>query len=287
MSLKYWQYRASFALAPYFHRSFPVHLDIEVAGKCQLACTMCPYGTGEFDESKQGMMDREICEMALIEGAKYGAKSVKLNYRGEPGLCSYLDEAVSLANGLGYIEVAINTNLTAFSTRRLQKVCNAGLDLIIISMDGATKKTYESIRINGDFAKLVDNLEWLNVYRIDHPKPKVRIQMVVQDKNRDEIGLMQKYRMWCDEMVFQRLRQDNSGERKRCPQPHQRLIVGWDGECYSCCSNWNKEWPVGKYPDQSLAEIWEGARANELRRISAHPESGYPCDKCLVGGSYK
>lgn len=264
---------------------FPVHVDVELAGKCQLACTMCPYGTGAFDESKQGMMPADMALDVLTQARHGGASSVKLNFRGEPGLAHSLINMVQYAKALDFDEISINTNLTAFSYRRIHELCEAGVDLVIVSADGATKKTYEAIRKNGSFPKLLDNLKAL----YSHPKrPRVRVQMVVQEKNKDEVGLAKElFGPLCDELKFQRVRSDNSGERKRCPQPFQRLVVMWDGSVGACCSNWENEAIIGRVPDQSLKQIWKSKPAEMLRAMARDPGSAEPCKSCTVGGSYK
>jgi MoaA/NifB/PqqE/SkfB family radical SAM enzyme len=286
MSLKYLWYRAKFRLAPYLPLKGPVHLDLELAGKCQLACVMCPFGEGTFDDSKQGMMPWSMAKAALEQAREeMGALSVKLNFRGEPGLAPKLIAAVKYAKELGFVETIVNTNLTSFSKRRLKAVADAGLDLMIVSVDGATAETYESIRINGDFEKLMANLRYLNTLP---NRPRIRINMTVQYKNRHEAGMMDEVLGdLCDEIRFNPIRSDNSGERKKCSQPFQRLTVMWDGQVGGCCSNWNNEAVVGKFPEQSLQEIWGGKERKDLLFSATTPGRWSPCRGCLVGDSYK
>lgn len=285
--LKYALYRAKFRAREWTGPgAFPVHVDIELAGKCQLACTMCPYGTGEWGTDRQGMMPYGMALKALMQAHDGGASSVKLNFRGEPGLHPRLIDVVYLAKGAGFVEVSINTNLTSFSTRRLKALCDARLDLCIVSADGATAETYESIRVGGDFHKLLDRLEELHNYV---PRPRIRVQMVVQDKNRHEVELAKKvFGPLCDELQFHPIREDNQGgERKLCAQPFQRLIVAWNGEVYGCCNNWGVPNVLGHFPARSLADIWAGDAAKTLRRLAKHPERGSPCDTCQVSDSYR
>ena len=283
--IPHWLYRAEFHLRGYRPGAFPVHIDLELSGKCQLACIMCAYGEGTFDTSKQGMMDPHLANQALIQARYHGAKSVKFNFRGEPGLAAHLHSVVVAAKRVGYVETAINTNLTSFSRRRLRNLGLAGLDLMIVSVDGATKETYEAIRINGDFAKLQLNLDYLMSC---DPRPRVRLQMVVQDRNAHEVGRMgEVFNGLYDELVFQGIREGNEGQRKACPQPNQRLVIMHDGRVGACCHNWNHEAVIGHFPEQSLKEIWDSKEARELRELAKHPGRGEPCRTCLVGSSYK
>lgn len=291
--MKYWLYRFAFRAREWFPwwAPAPVHIDVELAGRCQLACTMCPYGdhgdgSGSFDTSRQGMMPRELAASVLGEARELGARSVKLNFRGEPGLSPLLLDMIKLAKSLGYVEVAINTNLTAFSLRRLVDLASSGLDLLIVSADGATAETYEQIRVKGNFQKLVGNLAFLRTLPARR-RPRTRIQMTVQDANRHEVPLARaRFEPVSDELKFNPVRSDHSGKRKRCPQPWQRLVIMWDGQVGACCSNWNNEAIIGRYPEQSLREIWNGARRRQLLHYAADPNRGGPCKGCLVGGSY-
>ena len=289
-SLRHALYRLRFRLRQWVPGKFPIHLDLELAGKCQLACVMCPFGdhedgTGSFDDSKQGMMSRDMAKEALEQARKMGAMSVKLNFRGEPGLAQRLAAAVRHAKALGYVETMINTNLTAFSERRLKDVVDAGLDLMIVSVDGATKEAYESIRINGDFKKLLANLRYLNTLP---NRPRIRINFTEQDRNRHEVNDMEwRFASLCDEIRINPVRSDSSGKRKKCPQPSQRLVIMWNGQVGGCCSNWNNEAVVGKFPEHSLQEIWDGAQRQQLLQTAADPNRGGPCKGCLVGDSYR
>lgn len=287
MNIAYKLYRLRFRFREWLPWAgpFPVHVDIELAGKCQLACTMCPYGTGAFDEGKQGMMDLHVAYDVLYEAWIGGASSIKLNFRGEPGLSPHLVSMVLEAKRLGFTEVAINTNLTAFSLRRLRELAHAGLDLMIISIDGATKGTYEKIRVNGDFNRLISNLLFLRSLNV---RPRIRLQIVEQDANRHEINFWRrKFADCADELVVQKIRQDNTGKRKRCPQPWQRMVVMWDGQVGLCCSNWNNEAVVGNIEHETLGSIWRSPAAKALRKLAKDPTQGDPCLKCRVGGSYK
>lgn len=285
MNLKHALYRAKFRMAPYLPLSFPVHLDLELAGKCQLACTMCPYGTGDFDESLQGMMSTEMALEAIHQGAQGGARSIKMNFRGEPGLSKDLIPMVETAKAFGFVEVAINTNLTAFSRRRLIDLCDVGLDLMIISIDGATQDTYEAIRVNGDWSKLIRNMHFIHK---QPNRPRLRIQMVVQERNSHEVDLFhESFSSLCDELVLQPIRESNQGQRTQCPQPWQRMVIAWDGQVFLCCSNWANENPVGHFPETSLRDIWSNGNARLLRYTAGDPNRGEPCKSCTVGGSYK
>ena len=291
-TFKYYLYRFKWWLADTGRMTFdvPINLDIELAGKCQLACTMCPFGTGAFSENMQGMMPRKMAEDLLIEAARIGIKSIKMNFRGEPGLSKDLESLISFAKALGFAEVFINSNMLAFNDKRLKALADSGLDKLIVSVDGASEETYEFIRVGGDFKKLVKNINLFNKYR---KETKLIIQMVVMDSNRHEVEKIKK--LGADEYRFVQVQDRGAGEgvtikeRRRCPQPFQRLVVGWDGTIFPCCSNWNNEYPLGNYKTMSLLEAWNSSKMSTLRHIQNQNTlaDNFPCKNCQVKGSYK
>lgn len=286
--VKYLLYRFRWWLADHtaYLPKAPINLDLELAGKCQLSCTMCPYGLGTFDESKQGMMPLEMAERALQEARAIGVKAIKLNFRGEPGLSKHLVPLINYAKALGFVDVFINTNLLAFSDSRLRQLVNSDIDKIIVSIDGCDKETYEKVRVGGDFDKLVKNIRKLSVYRGFKLKPKIILQMVSEEP--DE----RLYDLPADGYRFVKVQDRGQGigkktsKRRRCPQPRQRLVIGWDGTIFACCSNWGNEYPLGNYNEISLLDAWHGSKMQTLREISTKCDD-FPCKDCQVSGSYK
>jgi len=198
---------------------------------------------------------------------------------------------------LGYVDVMINTNLTSFTEPRLKELVDAGIDKIIVSIDGATAQTYTAIRKKGDWRRLRDNMEYLaNLRGMWKRNPEIIVQCVKQEANRKEMIKFQH--VWgelCDKIIIQKVSDRGAGEgaqghaRKRCPQPWQRLIVGWDGSIFPCCSNWNNEYMLGNYNDMSLKDAWNGKDMQRLRDINVQGKQNkaHPCKFCQVGASYK
>lgn len=265
----------------------PINVDIELAGKCQLACTMCPYGTGDFDTSKQGMMPLQMALDVLMQAKEAGTKAIKLNFRGEPGLHKNLELVARMAKRLGFVDVFINTNLLAFKDARLKELMGCGFDKVIVSIDGTDKKTYEAIRKGGDFDKLVKKIHLINWWKKKlSSETKIILQMVCEkpDEKLKELE--------ADGYRFVEVQDRGQGaakkirERRRCPQPRQRLVVAWDGMIFGCCSNWNNEYPIGNISQMSLKEAWNSERLRKLREISEKCDAD-PCKNCQVESSYK
>ena len=57
-----------------------------------------------------------------------------------------LSKFIYYAKKLGVLETIINTNATKLTPEMSEKLIDSGLDILIFSFDGGTKKTYEKMR---------------------------------------------------------------------------------------------------------------------------------------------
>lgn len=163
--------------------------------------------------------------------------AIKLNWRGEPLLHKEIIKMVKYAKVKDVHEISLNTNgllLTGELARGLKEV---GLDWLIISCDGATKATYETIRQGGDFEKLVKNIIEINTVE----RPKIRIQICKQKANLHEIKRWRNFfRPYADKLRIGHLF-DPQGKRgykipipETCTSLWQRLTIDWKGNIYPC-----------------------------------------------------
>ena len=91
-------------------------------------------------------MNFELYKKIIDTAVKWKVPSIKLNWRGEPLLNPKLPKFINYAKTKGILEVSINTNATNLDKKRSNELIDSGLDLIIYSFDGGTKKTYEKMR---------------------------------------------------------------------------------------------------------------------------------------------
>lgn len=282
-TLRHYLYRAKWHLVGYFkpRTAFPLHIDIETASECNLHCSFCPH---DFGFKNKGIMDLGMAARAIAEARKNKVKSIKFNFRGEPALNKDLEHLVYLSKKDGAYkpaEVFMNTNGIPYTETRIQKLKANGLDKVKISMDGATKQTYEAIRKGDDpnrWKKLNRNIKLFQEYGHN-----IELQMTTTENNKHEVEAFKK-KFPTLKVIVNKERQQLT-ERKHCPQPYRRMIVGWNGTVYGCCNNWLKEYPVGDFTKQSLKEIWNGDRMKQLRKHAK--EYTGPCKNCDIREAWK
>ena len=216
--------------------------------------------------------------------------SIKLNWRGEPLLHKEIGKMVRYAKAMGVIDVRLNTNGTLLDRETAIDLADAGLDYLIISVDGATKETYEKIRIGGNFEDLVNNIiRTFFIYSRLKRVPKVRIQMCKQPDNEDEIPFWKTFfGLYADELRIGTLHdpQGKAGYNrpipKSCNAPWQRITVAWDGRIFPCPSDYIGHFYIGHINQISLKEAWHSSRMNYLRHrlVTGGRKATVPCNKC-------
>ena len=172
------------------NRILPLCIDIEVAAICDLACPFCHR---QFIATPDKLIKEELCFSLIDQAADLGVPSIKFNLRGEPLLHPRLPEFISYAKNRGVLETGINTNATHLTEECAVKLIEAGLDLLIYSFDGGTKKTYEAMRPgrfrNNSFEAVYQNIKRFSEIRKEMGAffPFTKIQMIMTKQTYPEI----------------------------------------------------------------------------------------------------
>ena len=281
----------------------PIHVDIELSSFCNIKCIMCPQGKEDYEVIKRGLMDFELARKVIQECAEFGVTSLKFSGRGEAMLHPKFEYLIKYAKSLGILDVMFNTNGLMLNEEMIRNVVDAGVDLTIISIDGATKETYEKIRIGGDFNTLKNNIEYIVNYRKEAKcvKPIIRLQFVKMKENIHEFKKFQD--MWGKKVdVLVGLDYSNRiGQKSRsiesrlqigrayCPHPWRRLTVTSSGMALMCCVDWDIKYSVGDCSKQSIYEIWNSDKMEYGRKCIKNLEHHKipSCRDCPAPVSYK
>jgi MoaA/NifB/PqqE/SkfB family radical SAM enzyme len=167
----------------------PLCFDIEVASICDLACAFCYR---QYVSTPDKIMKKELAFKLIDQASKMSIPSMKFNWRGEPLLNPSLPEIVDYAKQKGILETMINTNATKLDKKMSEKIIKSGLDIMIYSFDGGTKKIYEKMRpgrfTKNNFDDIYKNI--LNFSKIrkklNSVFPRTKIQMILTDETRKE-----------------------------------------------------------------------------------------------------
>ena len=135
----------------------PSTVIIETVFGCNASCTMCPINMPT--ERKKGIIDPQLFRDIIDKLAVYKQeiKQLDLFGVGEPLLDPEYPDKIAYAKSKGFLNVGFATNAELLTSEMASKVLGAGVDTIMVSIDGATKETHESIRIKTNFSNVVQN----------------------------------------------------------------------------------------------------------------------------------
>ena len=154
-------------------------VQVESALECNIRCVMCPWHEFRANARERAIMPREVWESIRVYLKEI--QSVDFTGGGEPLLQPRLAEWVQDAKSAG-CETGVLTNGLLLKKETANKLIDAGLDWICVSMDRADKREYERIRQGSSFEKVCENLANFAEMRTNDV-PTIMINFVMMSDN--------------------------------------------------------------------------------------------------------
>ncbi len=264
--------------------SRPPFMTVETTNWCNLKCIMCDYTSMK---RKKQHMDMSVYTKTIDNMASLGVRRIGLSRFGEPLMHPSIIEMIEYAKQSGMRRASMSTNATLLTEELAEGLIRSGLDELAISIDGASKETFERIRVGANYDKVVANVERLMEIRkrLGAAKPLVRVNAVLMEENREEYpGILAKWRPIVDGVRvslmasygdvqahstvgdFNTLVKDS--RFRPCPQLWTRLVVLAGGETTVCCADYEGKLSVGNIADHTIEELWNCTRIREIRDIN-------------------
>lgn len=136
----------------------PYWLTIDPNNFCQLHCPFCPTGADRGVRGK-AMMDMEHFKKIIDRLGPYVIHVDMMNW-GESVLNKSLPEMIATAKRHG-IEVRLDANFNNVPDGMIDRLIRSGLDVLSLSIDGASAETYGRYRAGGDFDRVLSNVRAL------------------------------------------------------------------------------------------------------------------------------
>lgn len=291
-----------------FVPDYPIHIDFELNYTCNIRCPMCPHGMPEFKGLAQYdnlVMRTEIFKDIIREGCPLGLRSVRLNLLGEPLLRKDLVDLAAYARAHGVVDVMMNTNGVLLTAETSERLIDAGLTRLMVSLDAMSKNVHERVRVGSDFDLVIGNIfQFLEIRAKKRRRlPLFRVSFVKLKWNQHEIDAFVRYwEKYADYLSIQGcidyttllsreseddyFLSDRSPDGLRCPQPFQRVAVYVNGDVAPCCSGaeFFRSHAIGNVRRQSLAELWQSRVVKDLRDL--HDRGDWRrsdiCVKCVT-----
>ena len=287
--LRYWtriiqlfyHFRQKSVKLPYL----PVRLWIELTSHCNLQCIMCP--NKKLKKEDKGYMDFGLYQKIIDEASSF-AFDINLAHRGESLLYPDIIKAIRYAKK-HFLYTRLHTNGSLLTPELGSSLIEAGLDRLSFSFDGYNKKSYEKIRIKGNFDKTVENIiRFLEIKKsLKQKKPVTAIEVIdfnpkgaekdakakteflnwFKDLPLDELA-MKELHNWAGEIS----KKKSSSIQTICTFPWNALIIYWDGNVLPCTQDFFGCYILGNVRQSSLKEIWNNEKMMALRKKLAEKE---------------
>jgi radical SAM protein with 4Fe4S-binding SPASM domain len=275
----------------------PPVLAVEPASICNLKCPMCPYGQGNPDKTNDRSKDLMSWDLftKVIDRLTGITLSVGFGGNGEPLMHKKLPEMIEYTSRKGWF-TRLTTNGTLLNEATARKIFKTGLNELRISADGATKNTYERLRVGASFEKLVGILERLKkIRREESSETKIILHCVLQTRNIKEYDLFhQVLDKYVDGITKTFPCTYGSTDISYCPlpmvKPYQCIMLAGtlsilaNGDISICCNNHSHLSIVGNAASDDIIDIWKGSEYKRFRKL--HLEGRFDeidmCRNCLM-----
>jgi len=161
-------------------------LYIEPTTLCNLQCHTCIRNS--WDEPIDSM-DMNVYRKLLSDPKKVQTlNSIAFWGIGEPLAHPEIVNMVALAHKM-CLKTEIITNGHLLDRDMAKGLIQAGLDTLVVSVDGTTQASYEAIRLGGNLLRVEENIRAINMLRakLSRKNPDVGLEFVIMKSNIDQL----------------------------------------------------------------------------------------------------
>lgn len=175
-------------LARYGERTLKVVWDI--SNKCNLRCRMCHFSFDHVYYQAAHFTSPALFERMAVSALPL-AHTLILSAGNEPLISPHFVDILRIAARYSIPELLFLTNGQLLSPKIAEAILETGVTQVQISIDGATKETYEYIRRGARFDRLVRNLEYLLARKreLGRSLPLLQFNVVLMRRNLEELPL--------------------------------------------------------------------------------------------------
>ncbi len=245
----------------------------------------------------------------VLEEVKETAWVMQFYFQGEPLLNKDLPQMIREAHDAGLFTI-VSTNAQAMTQEMAQALVSAGLDRIIVSMDGLTEESYNAYRVGGSLEKCKEAIVWLREAKrvTGYGLPVIELQCLRLKSNENEWkDFEREYKaLGADRLVFKTAQlydyadghplmptkakysryvkgADGKYRRRRlgkgCWRVWSGAVVTTTGEVLPCCYDKAHEYAYGNIMNAGMDILFGNEKAVAFRK-AAIKETPKICQEC-------
>ncbi|MBC8045050.1 MAG: SPASM domain-containing protein [Rhizobacter sp.] len=292
----------------------PISVSYEPTNYCNLRCPECPSGLRSMARPTGTTDDLDTYRQLLSELAAESLY-VQLYFQGEPYLNPKFFEMVETATAHNLYS-STSTNAHYLTDEHCKHTIDAGLDKLIISIDGTTQQSYETYRVGGDLETVLEGTRNLIAWKkkLNARKPYTVFQFVVFAHNEHEVEEVKRLgedigvdqvtiktaqvydfkagnALIPSESVYSRYEKQTDGSYQikssledHCWHLWQASVITWDGRVVPCCFDKDAKYETGRLTENRFAEIWTSEKYQAFRQAVLRGRKNIDiCQNCNEG----
>ena len=275
---------------------FPRLIQLQTINACQAACKMCPYPLYK-NAFPRGRMDDALFDKVASEIAEHPeAGTFVPMLQNEPFLDKHIFEKVKRFKALtgGRVRVELVTNGSFLTDETIERIRDSGLDSLDISLDALSREVYERVRIGLDYDAVLAGVDRVIAAGLTGTTVAVRLVRLHDNAHEADAfvrrwrargvpvfvytahnragALEERDREWriapADLTPLERAgRRVARAWMRHCPIPFSSANILHNGDLLMCVHDWGRKEVIGNVRDATIAELWNGPRMREIRRL--------------------
>lgn len=144
------------------HRGIrPLNVEMDITNQCNLRCVMCYFSDERVRKRRREDLSLEGFSRIAQQIFPLSHK-VSLSIGTEPLIHPHFSETLAILAKYEIFRTYINTNGLLLTENIITQMIQLKFSHVTISMDAATKHTYERIRVGSKFEKVIGNMRAIN-----------------------------------------------------------------------------------------------------------------------------
>ncbi len=289
----------------------PLSLDVEISSRCNFSCAFCPTALpAEWKRlgfEKLDMEDELFIKIVDDFREMPKLRVFNLHMMGESQLHPRFYELARYATSSGIADsYEMRTNGSLLTQGRAQKLVDAGLNRIGISVEAVTNEGYIKLTKRNEIDMLDQVIAGVtDLYAASRGRCHIFAKIIdFQSPETNPERFMELFSSITDEVSTEFPEQWNGGVNTDttlgqgvhlsvngdplqhhvvCPYPFYTMAISATGKVIMCCFNWSYQSPRANVKENTVKEIWNGASVRDYQIAHLRGNRGeFPeCRNCM------
>jgi len=243
-------------------------------------------------------MDFDLFKKIVFDASDTGIKFIQLSFYGECLLDRKLvDKVEFIRKNFPDITIQITTNGSLLTEEASQRLLDAGVHIIKISIEGNNASEFNKVRKNLDYERVLNNIKKLKTIR---DQGNVKTQIKISGLNLEECPLdKKKYKefwgQYADSVYVRdehklKMKEKESFVSRVMPCHHllTSLVILADGSYTICPVDWYGKAVYGSIKNTTIKQAWFASKLNwlKLTHLFGMKKTIDICKQCPVRVNY-